>query len=240
MRAASLRRRRPEEAAGTDRWRGRGQGGRWPGGRDPGRDRPAAAGPARICDVNTRSSSACARRTSTSPAAASRKASQRYLVRTINQFATLDEMREMLVSTAGGVPVQLQATSPRWTQGYKEREAIIRMRRPGSGRAGHLQGRRRQHRQRGRRVVKAAGASARTRCPQGAELTTIDDQSIFIKQRDPRRQVRRASIGGLLSILMIFLFLRDGLEHVRHRAVAAGVDHRHLLLHGPVRPRAST
>ena len=35
------------------------------------------------------------------------EASQRYLVRTINQFATLGDMGEMMVSTAGGVPVKL-------------------------------------------------------------------------------------------------------------------------------------
>jgi HAE1 family hydrophobic/amphiphilic exporter-1 len=92
--------------------------------------------------------------------------SQRYLVRTVNQFATVDEMRDMLLTTRGGVggrrgaeaadaprASRLQrrrqraaalpqrgaaaaawqacryacATWPSVRQGYKEREAIIRL-----------------------------------------------------------------------------------------------------------------
>lgn len=51
---------------------------------------------------------------------------QRYLVRTINQFATLDEMRELLVKIDNGVPVRLKDVA-RVYQGYKEREGIVRI-----------------------------------------------------------------------------------------------------------------
>src|SRR6187399_838207 len=51
--------------------------------------------------------------------------SERYLVRTVNQFSNLDQMRELLVTTVAGVPVRLRDVAT-VTQGYKEREAVIR------------------------------------------------------------------------------------------------------------------
>ena len=52
--------------------------------------------------------------------------SQRYLVRTVNQFTGLDQMRELLVANVEGVPVRLRDVAT-VSQGYKEREAIIRL-----------------------------------------------------------------------------------------------------------------
>ena len=168
-RTAPLRRRRPQEEARAGRRRRRGQGRRRPRGRDPGRHRPAEAGAARPAD-RRRDRAPASRKTSTSPAAASRRASQRYLVRTVNQFASVDEIGNMLVTTqsggggaaasaaeqmarvaaatgdasamaaaasvqsasssqasvAGGMPVRLKDIAD-VRQGYKEREAIIRL-----------------------------------------------------------------------------------------------------------------
>ena len=53
------------------------------------------------------------------------EASQRYLVRTINQFSTLTDMGDMVVAVSAGVPVKLRDVAT-VTQGYKERQAIIR------------------------------------------------------------------------------------------------------------------
>src|SRR5690349_3012599 len=47
--------------------------------------------------------------------------SERYLVRTVNQFSNLEQMRELLVTTLDGVPVRLRDVAT-VTQGYKERE----------------------------------------------------------------------------------------------------------------------
>ena len=53
--------------------------------------------------------------------------SERFLVRTVNQFTNLDAMSEMLVAnTAFGVPVKLKDVAT-VTQGHKERQAIIRV-----------------------------------------------------------------------------------------------------------------
>ncbi len=133
------------------------------------------------------------------------EASQRYLVRTINQFGTLAEMGEMIVSAAG-VPVKLKDVAT-ITQGHKERQAIIRS----DGReaveiAVYKEG--------DANTVSVAEAvikgleRLKDELPEGAKLTTVDDQSLFIKS-SIREVVDAAVIGGLLSILVIFLFLGE-------------------------------
>jgi HAE1 family hydrophobic/amphiphilic exporter-1 len=133
------------------------------------------------------------------------EASQRYLVRTINQFGTLEEMGEMIVSAAG-VPVKLKDVAT-ITQGHKERQAIIRS----DGReaveiAVYKEG--------DANTVSVAEAvikgldRLKDELPEGARLTTVDDQSLFIKS-SIREVVDAAVIGGLLSILVIFLFLGE-------------------------------
>src|SRR5690606_27901536 len=58
-------------------------------------------------------------------------------------------------------------------------------------------------------AVRARLARLEPQLPAGTELATIDDQSLFIE--DSIWQVQKAAIeGGLLAILIIFLFLRDG------------------------------
>ena len=133
------------------------------------------------------------------------EASQCYLVRTINQFGTLAEMGEMIVS-ATGVPVKLKDVAT-IVQGHKERQAIIRS----DGReaveiAIYKEG--------DANTVSVAEAvikgldRLKDELPEGARLTTVDDQSLFIKS-SIREVVDAAVIGGLLSILVIFLFLGE-------------------------------
>ncbi len=134
------------------------------------------------------------------------EASQRYLVRTINQFATLEEMGEMVVSTGIGLSVKLKDVA-RVTQGHKERQAIIRsdgkeaveiaIYKEGDANTVSV----------AEAVIKALDR-LKEGVPEGASLTTIDDQSIFIKS-SIREVVEAAVIGGLLSILVIFLFLGE-------------------------------
>jgi HAE1 family hydrophobic/amphiphilic exporter-1 len=178
--------------------------------------------------------------------------SQRYLVRTVNQFGTVEEMREMLVTTqsagggaqasaaeqmarvaaasgdpnsmaaaaslqsassggssavAGGMPVRLKDVAD-VRQGYKEREAIIRL---GGREAVELA----IYKEGDANTVATADAiearlnEIREQMPKDIELTTIDDQSKFI--RSAIRDVQfDAVVGGALAILIIFLFLRDG------------------------------
>ncbi len=154
--------------------------------------------------------------------------SQRYLVRTVNQFASVAEIREMLVTTqsadsgaaaslqsasspqgsaAGGMPVRLKDIA-QVRQGHKEREAIIRL-------AGREAVELAVYKEGDANTVATADAiearlkQIREQIPADIELTTIDDQSIFIRHAISDVKLD-AMIGGLLAILIIFLFLRDG------------------------------
>ncbi|OLI42899.1 acriflavin resistance protein [Xanthomonas oryzae pv. oryzae] len=178
--------------------------------------------------------------------------SQRYLVRTVNQFVDLDEIRNMLVTTqsssgsaaeaamqqmyaiaastgsqaalaaaaevqstsssssssiAGGMPVRLKDVA-QVRQGYKEREAIIRL---GGKEAVQLA----IYKEGDANTVSTAAAlrkrlqQLKATVPDDVEITTIEDQSHFIEHAisDVKKD---AVIGGVLAILIIFLFLRDG------------------------------
>lgn len=132
---------------------------------------------------------------------------QRYLVRTVNQFASVEQMQEMLVAVDQGVPVRLRDVAT-VAQAYKEREAIIRM----DGReavelAVYKEGD-------ANTVAAAAGVREqierlRQNLPANATLITVDDQSVFI-QNALDEVTSAALMGGLLAVLIIFFFLRDG------------------------------
>ncbi len=177
--------------------------------------------------------------------------SQRYLVRTVNQFASIDEMREMLVTTrsagndaaavaaqqmaavaastgsaaaiaaansvqsasgggssspAGGMAVRLKDIAT-VRQGHKERETIIRL---GGREAVEMA----IYKEGDANTVSTADAIAakieqiKAQIPDDIELTTVDDQSQFIRHAIADVKFD-AVIGGLLAVLIIFLFLRD-------------------------------
>ena len=171
---------------------------------------------------------------------------QRYLVRTVNQFATVEEIGNMLLTTraaaannsasdqamrvaaasgdarvmaalsqgnsgsnaaGGGMALRLKDVAE-VRQGYKEREAIIRL----DGReAVELA----IYKEGDANTVSTADAletklkTIREQLPRDIELTVIEDQSVFIRHAIGDVKLD-AVIGGLLSILIIFLFLRDG------------------------------
>ncbi|MFM6988447.1 MAG: efflux RND transporter permease subunit [Arenimonas sp.] len=177
---------------------------------------------------------------------------QRYLVRTVNQFASVEEMRDMLVTTrsasdngaasaaqqmmaiaartgsaeaiaaasnvrsssggsgstpAAGMPVRLKDVAE-VRQGHKERESVIRL---GGKEAVELA----IYKEGDANTVSTADAVSATigqlrrEMPSDIELTVVDDQSKFI--RSAISDVKfDAVLGGLLAVLIIFLFLRDG------------------------------
>ncbi len=171
--------------------------------------------------------------------------SQRYLVRTVNQFANVDEIRNMLLTTraaassnpAEQAAMRVAAASGNASvmaalaqgsgngassgsdalhlgdvaqvrQGYKERDTIIRL----DGReAVELA----IYKEGDANTVATADAlqarlkQIREQLPRDVELSVIEDQSVFI--RNAIRDVKvDGVIGGVLAILIIFLFLRDG------------------------------
>ena len=132
--------------------------------------------------------------------------SQRFLVRTINQFKTLDEMRELLIKVDGSVPVKLKDIAE-VRQGFKEREGVVRIDgreaielaiyKEGDGNTVNVAA-----------AVKAQLDKLKDSLPTGAQLTTIEDQSVFIQHA--LNEVKfDALLGGVLAILIIFFFLGD-------------------------------
>ncbi len=132
--------------------------------------------------------------------------SQRYLVRTVNQFGSLDEMRNLLIKVDAGVPVRLKDVAE-VRQGYKEREGVVRV-------DGHEAIELAVYKEGDANTVSVAAAvkkqleRLKTILPGNSKLDTIDDQSIFIQSSldDVRND---AIIGGILAVLIIFFFLAD-------------------------------
>ena len=131
---------------------------------------------------------------------------QRFLVRTLNEFRSVDEFRGAIVANVADRPVYLRdvATVER---GHKEREAITRVKGRESvelaiykeGDANTVQVARRID-QRIDRI--------RESLPAEIELAKIYDQSTFISSAV--NDVRIAAIlGGLIAILVLYGFLRD-------------------------------
>ena len=177
---------------------------------------------------------------------------QRYLVRTVNQFASVADIGNLLVTTrsagnnaaesaaaqmarvaaasgdaasmaaaasvqsasgagqsapGGGLPIRLRDVAT-VRQGFKEREAIIRL-------GGHEAVELALYKEGDANTVATADniektlAAIRKQMPPDVTLTAIDDQSQFIRHAISDVKLD-AVIGGLLAILVIFLFLRDG------------------------------
>jgi HAE1 family hydrophobic/amphiphilic exporter-1 len=131
---------------------------------------------------------------------------QRFLVRTLNEFTSVQQMADAIVANVAGKPVYLRDVAT-VTSGYKDREAITRV----NGResvelAIYKEGD-------ANTVLLATGIRERIEelgksLPAGTELTLVYDQSKFIASAIG--EVREAAlIGGLLAILVLYLFLRD-------------------------------
>ena len=132
--------------------------------------------------------------------------SQRFLVRTINEFQTVDEFAGAIIASAAGRPVYLRDVAT-VTRGYKDREAITRVNGRESvelaiykeGDANTVQVANR---------VEARLERLREALPEDLELVKIHDQSKFIAAAI--QQVTSAAVvGGLLAVMVLYGFLRD-------------------------------
>jgi HAE1 family hydrophobic/amphiphilic exporter-1 len=131
---------------------------------------------------------------------------QRYLVRTINQFTSVEEFGGLIVAPGETRPIYLRDIA-NVRAGYSEREAIIRM----NGQeavevAIYKEGD-------ANTVSVASGISERLETvaeelPQDMSMEAVDDQSVFI-DRAISEVVNAAILGGLLAVLVIFAFLRN-------------------------------
>ena len=131
---------------------------------------------------------------------------QRFLVRTLNEFVTIEQMANAIIATRDGQPVYLKDVAT-VTRGYKDREAITRV----NGKeaielAVYKEGD-------ANTVQLAQGIRDRVKAmeknlPEGTSIRTVYDQSTFIAAAIG--EVKSAAlIGGLLAILVLYAFLRD-------------------------------
>jgi HAE1 family hydrophobic/amphiphilic exporter-1 len=128
-----------------------------------------------------------------------------YLVRSQGQFENLNEIRDLVVMTRAGVPVYLKDIAE-VTDSTEDFRAFTRI----NGRPGV---RLRITKQSGQNTVAIADAVRAeieriNREVPGITLGVLDDSSIFIK-RSIHAVQEHALIGGVLVMLIIFLFLRD-------------------------------
>ena len=131
---------------------------------------------------------------------------QQYLVRTLNQFQTVDNIRNVVVDTRNGSPIYLKDIAV-ITQGYKEREAITRLNgqeaveiaiyKEGDANTVNVADN-----------VKAGIASISDRLPNDMSVTKVYDQSTFISSA-VSEVVNAGIIGGILAIIILYLFLRN-------------------------------
>ena len=131
---------------------------------------------------------------------------QRFLVRTVNEFDTLDDMANSVIANVDGQPVYLKDVA-RVERGYKDRTAITRLNgdecielaiyKEGDANTVQLaQG------------IRAKLEALEKTLPGGTKLVPVYDQSRFIASAVS--DVKDAAIlGGLLSILVLYFFLRD-------------------------------
>ena len=131
---------------------------------------------------------------------------QQYLVRTLNQFRDVDEIRNLIVTYRDGRPVYVRDIAE-VREGFKEREAITRLNgleavevavyKEGDANTVAVA-----------RDVELKLQRLRESLPPGVRLEKVYDQSTFISQAV--NEVRNAGIvGGILAIIVLFIFLRD-------------------------------
>jgi len=141
------------------------------------------------------------------PGGALRGRDDQFLVRTVNEFTTVEEIADVIIFEQDGALVRLGDVAD-VRRGAKEREEITRV----NGResveiAIYKEG--------DANTVNVARVLherlelwRETKLPEGHEMTVLFDQSQFIAQAVS--EVRNAAlIGGVLAILVLFAFLRD-------------------------------
>ena len=129
-----------------------------------------------------------------------------YLVRTLNQFNSLQDIRRTILTSIDGRPIYVEDVAT-VVAGHKEREAIIRV---GGREAVEVA----VYKEGDANTVAAAQAVlARVQqlnevLPDGLTLTSLYDQSVFIQSAISG--VTQAGLyGALLAVLVLFLFLRE-------------------------------
>lgn len=131
---------------------------------------------------------------------------QQYLVRTLNEFQTVDEIGDVIIAHKSGTPVYLRDVAS-VRLGYKERESITRIDgteaveiaiyKEGDANTVAVA-----------RALDARLERVQSLLPPGFKLAKVYDQSTYIQQAIDE-VVNAGIIGGILAILILYFFLRD-------------------------------
>jgi HAE1 family hydrophobic/amphiphilic exporter-1 len=132
-------------------------------------------------------------------------ADRRFLLRSPGQFTSIDDIRNLIIMTRAGVPVYLKDIAE-VKDSTEDRRSVTRI----NGRPGI---RMRVTKQSGKNTVQVAQAVKAeieriNREVPTVRLAVLDDQSKFI-ERSINSVKEHALIGGVLVVLIIFLFLRN-------------------------------
>ncbi len=132
--------------------------------------------------------------------------SQRYLVRTLNEFQSVEEMANAIITTVDGKPVYLRDIAE-VRRGYKDREAITRVDgresielaiyKEGDANTVQLS-----------KAVQARLDEIKKNLPAATDIRIVYDQAHFIASAIDEVKIA-ALLGGLLSLFVVYCFLRD-------------------------------
>jgi len=131
---------------------------------------------------------------------------RQFLVRTINEFESVEQIARVIITTRDGRPVYLRDVAE-VREGWREREAITRVN-------GEEMVELAIYREGDANVVAVARAVERRLARLGADLpkdlalTRVYDQSVFIRNAIIQ-VVQAALLGGLLAIGVLYLFLKN-------------------------------
>ncbi|MEM6336409.1 MAG: efflux RND transporter permease subunit, partial [Bacteroidota bacterium] len=131
---------------------------------------------------------------------------QRYLVRTLNQFESVEAMEDVVLTERNGVPVYLSEVAT-VRQAYKEREAVTRhdgqeavevaIYKEGDANTVAVA-----------RQVEFRVEELNRQLPSTMKFVKVYDQSTFIENA-VGGVVNAGIVGGLLAMIVLFLFLRN-------------------------------
>jgi HAE1 family hydrophobic/amphiphilic exporter-1 len=140
------------------------------------------------------------------PGGSLRGTDSQYLIRTVNEYETVEEIGDLVVSWGDGSVVRVKDVAE-VRRGARDREEITRVNGVESVEIAIYK--------EGDANIVTTAKAVRDRLPElermlpeGYELTVLFDQSRFIEQA--LREVRSAAlVGGLLAVLVLVAFLRD-------------------------------
>ena len=140
-----------------------------------------------------------------------KQANKLYLVRTVNQFEDINAIKNLIITSMNGTPIRISDVA-KVTLGHKDRKSINRLN-------GQETVEIAIYKEGDSNTVSVAKAvrekldEIKKDLPPDSEIRIIEDQSIFIDDAIGN-VISAALLGGLLAILVIYLFLREFLATV--------------------------